>query len=94
MVMVSHTLSISQATVTVAVDRLMKKELMMRELCPEDRRTKCLTLTEKGEAYLQENQSRHGALLRSIEGALGEEDSAQFVRILHKVNDYLDGVAL
>ena len=92
LVVVSHLLGVSKATITIETNRLIKKGLLVKNPCPEDHRSKELYLTQKGEYYLTENRQRQMEILTAIEEALGEEDTGHLLRILDKVNAYFDEI--
>jgi DNA-binding MarR family transcriptional regulator len=67
---ISSALSVSLATATGVVDRLVERGFVVREGQPEDRRVVLCRLSEKGEQLLnglwQLSRERAGALMRAL----------------------------
>ncbi len=82
----SQRLGVTTGTTTVTVDRLEKKEYAQRESVKEDRRMYLISLTEKGQKAYREHHTYHRALTEQIISVLSEEESAQFLAILKKIN--------
>lgn len=85
LVVLSNLLGIAQATVTQLVDRLIIKELLIKEVSPLDKRAKLISLTEKGETFLQHNMQNEYKRLHSLLEFLGDEDTNDLIRILDKI---------
>jgi DNA-binding MarR family transcriptional regulator len=79
-------LGVTTGTTTITVDRLEKKEYARRESVKEDRRVYLITLTEKGEKAFAEHHKYHASLTEQILSILSEEESAQMLTILKKIN--------
>lgn len=90
LVKISQVIGISGATATTLSDRLIKKGLIKKETSLEDKRTKLLSLTEKGEEYLLSNKLRKKEMLLSLISSIGEEDTKELARILRKINKHLE----
>lgn len=88
LVILSHALGIAQATVTQLVDRLIVKELIVKEISPLDKRAKLISLTQKGEGVLQHNIQNEYERLHSLLEYLGDDDTSNLIRILDKVIDH------
>lgn len=88
LVMLSNSLGITQATVTPLVDKLVAKELLIKEVSPTDKRAKLISLTPKGEEYLQHNLQFEYDRLHSLLEHLGDDDTNELIRILDKVIDH------
>jgi DNA-binding MarR family transcriptional regulator len=50
-------LQIAKAQMTHLIDKLVEKGFVIREMCPDDRRTINITLTEKGNKLLEEQDN-------------------------------------
>ncbi len=79
-------LGVTTGTTTVTVDRLEKKQYAVREAVKEDRRMYLIRLTEKGQKAYQEHHDYHHSLTEQMLSALSEEEGAQFLAILKKIN--------
>jgi DNA-binding MarR family transcriptional regulator len=51
-------LQIAKAQMTHLIDKMVEKGFVTREMCPRDRRTINITLTEKGARLLEENDAQ------------------------------------
>ncbi|WP_317854508.1 MarR family winged helix-turn-helix transcriptional regulator [Chakrabartyella piscis] len=90
LVKISQVIGISGATATTLSDRLIKKGLVKKEGSLEDKRTKLLSLTEKGEEYLLSNKMRNKEMILKLMSSIGEEDTKELARILKKINQHLE----
>lgn len=79
-------LGVTTGTTTVTVDRLEKKEYARRESTMEDRRVNLISLTEKGRQAFAEHHRFHLTLTEQMLSALQEEEAAQLLAILKKIN--------
>lgn len=86
LVMLASKLEISQATVTTLVDRLIKKELVIKTQSETDKRSKRISLSDKGYEFLKFNREKELAGIKSIYEILGEADTNEFIRILDKIS--------
>ena len=90
LVKISSVIGISAATATTLADRLIKKGLIKKEASLEDKRSKLLTLTQKGEEYLMSNRKRHKEMLLELTSSIGEQDTKELTRIICKINKCLE----
>lgn len=89
MLTMCQALGVTQATMTLVVNRLIKKGLLCKETSPDDKRAKLLSLTPAGEEALQRQQDLEQGKLFALLEHLGEEDASQLLRILSRTNDFL-----
>jgi DNA-binding MarR family transcriptional regulator len=82
----SQKLGVTTGTTTVTVDRLEKKEYAVRESVKEDRRMYLISLTPKGQTAYREHHDYHHCLTEQILSVLSEEEGAQFLAILKRIN--------
>lgn len=78
----SRSIGFDTSTIGGVIDRLEKRGLMQRNASADDRRVRLLTLTQEGEALLQEVQP---AMLRAqvrMLAPLPEEDRVRFMTML------------
>ncbi len=81
-------LVVSQATVSTVADRLIKKGLLSKRINEQDKRSKVVSLTDKGKRFLESNHRSFMEVLNSLSCSLGDEDTKELIRILNKVNRY------
>lgn len=80
-------LGVTTGTTTVTVDRLEKKAYASREPVKEDRRVHLITLTDKGRQAFDEHHQYHLNLTEQIGSVLSDEEAAQLLSLLRKINE-------
>lgn len=78
------TIFFDRATIGGVIDRLEAKGLVQRVVSPNDRRARLLTLTEAGQALLQQSRPVVEALQAHILAPLSEKEQATFLRLATK----------
>ena len=78
-------IGVTTGTLTVAVDRLEKKNLLVRKPHETDRRAFLIDLTEDGRAYFAQHHQFHLQMTREIVAGLTPEEQKLFAGILEKV---------
>ena len=78
-------IGVTTGTLTVAVDRLEKKKLLVRKPHDTDRRAFLIELTEEGHAYFVQHHQFHIQMTREIVAGLTPEEQNHFAEILEKV---------
>ena len=85
---------IRRSTVTATINRMEKNGLLVRESVDYDSRLKKLTLTEKGNSLHLLFKKRVEDLETQINEALNEEETAQFIKLIKKLEDKAETVEL
>lgn len=78
-------IGVTTGTLTVAVDRLEKKELLVRKPHEKDRRAYLIELTPEGEIYFEQHHQFHLKMTEELVGDLTSEEIVQFEGILKKI---------
>ncbi|MEK8130524.1 MarR family transcriptional regulator [Paenibacillus filicis] len=76
--------SIPSGSVTYAVDKLEKKDLIQRELSPEDRRSVIVKLTDTGQALFDDIFPKHTETIADVFSVLTDEEKQQLIGLLKK----------
>ena len=76
---------ISSGNITYSVDKLEKKQLLVRRPAQNDRRVIFAALTEQGCALLAEIFPQHAQVLRTATAGLTSEEKAQAIALLKKL---------
>ncbi|SFK05002.1 MarR family winged helix-turn-helix transcriptional regulator [Celeribacter neptunius] len=76
-----------RATIGGVVDRLESKGLLTRRVCEQDRRARLVSLTEAGEALLDELIPVVRSFQEDILSGLSEAERAEFLRLAAKAAD-------
>ncbi len=75
----------STGNMTLVIDNLVKSELVTRQRRPDDRRCIDISLTEKGEALIEEIFPAHVAGVVQTMGALSADEQQQLGALLRKL---------
>lgn len=78
-------IGVTTGTLTVAVDRLEEKQLLVRQSCKTDRRAFLIELTESGRAYFKQHHNFHIQMTQEIVADLTDEEQQIFGIILEKM---------
>lgn len=77
---------VSNPDVTRLLDRLVKKALVLRETCPENRRKIDISLTDRGRKLFKEAHiATKQALSSFFENKITDDEAIELRRILHKI---------
>jgi len=81
----ARVMGLSKPTVTVAIDKLLEKEYVIKVQSDEDRRSTHLHLTEKGKLINQMHDYAHHRMAERLTRALTAEELKLLVTLLDKV---------
>lgn len=76
---------VSSGGVTYLVDRLERRGLVERRVCPQDRRARYATLTADGQALLERIFPEHAACIEAALDGLDADEQHTALRLLHKL---------
>ena len=82
-------IGVTTGTLTVAVDRLEKKGLMVRKPHETDRRSYLIELTSQGRDCFKEHHQFHIRMTQEIVSELTAEEQVQFARLIEKVLNHI-----
>ena len=77
---------VTTGTLTVAVDRLEKKNLLKRVPHEKDRRSYLIVLTTEGNKYFNQHHNFHIKMTEELISCLTEKEQADFSEIIKKIN--------
>ena len=86
---IAHALDVTLATLTVACEKLVKKELIERVRAEHDRRVVLVSLTPKGRAVYLYHQQFHHDLIDSVIAELSQEEQQALAKALEKIEGFL-----
>jgi MarR family 2-MHQ and catechol resistance regulon transcriptional repressor len=75
---------LTPGSISVAVDRLEKKELVKRRNT-DDRRVRLVALTAKGRALITKTFREHAAAMEEVAGTLSQEERLMLLQLLKKL---------
>ncbi len=90
LVTISKSLSLSQATVTVLVNRLIDKKLVEKTPSEANKSRKLVSLTKEGIAQLERRRQSELDRIIAISQYIGEEDAQILTKILSKINKFYE----
>ena len=76
---------VTTGTLTVAVDRLEKKKMLVRKPHEKDRRSYLIELTEEGKKRFREHHNFHIKMTEELVSGLTEEEQDHFAEMIDKV---------
>src|SRR3954469_22294634 len=79
---------LTPGSISVAVDRLVKKGLVSRKDHPDDRRVRRVELTPKGRALITRGFSEHAAAMEDVANVLSKNERLTLLRLLKKLGKY------
>jgi len=87
---VSKDLSITVGTLTIGIDKLIRKGYVLRRRIEEDRRVVIVELTEKGIRANKEHSDFHKEMISSMFVGIDEPEKSVLTRGLEKLNNYFE----
>lgn len=88
MTQVAGALKISVSTLTVAINKLVKKGYVGRSRVPEDRRIVKIELTESGVKVVEEHQAFHHTMIENITSHMTEDEVDMVTKSLEGVREF------
>jgi MarR family 2-MHQ and catechol resistance regulon transcriptional repressor len=79
---------LTPGSISVAVDRLVRKGLVSRKDHPDDRRVRRVELTPKGRALITRGFGEHAAAMEDVAGALSKNERLTMLRLLKKLGKH------
>lgn len=76
--------NLTPGAISLAVDRLHKRELVSREESPEDRRVRIVALTQAGKDLIVPLFKKHAALMKDVFSELDSGELQQFEALLKR----------
>ncbi|VEF47571.1 MarR family transcriptional regulator [Bacillus freudenreichii] len=83
---------LASSSITYVVDKLEKKNLIIRKPCPKDRRVTYAVITEKGQEFMSEVFPKHKEALQEIFAGLEVEEKEQLIRQLKRLGMYAEEI--
>jgi MarR family 2-MHQ and catechol resistance regulon transcriptional repressor len=79
---------LTPGSISVAVDRLVRKGLVSRNDQPDDRRVRRVELTPKGRALITRGFREHAAAMEDAAGVLSKDERLTLLRLLKKMGKH------
>ncbi len=87
---IARYLKLSPASLTTAVNVLVKKKYLVREYSPSDRRVIYVHLTERGEQTNERYLVFVKDMIREVGDVLDEQTADRLIEFIYKLSDYLE----
>lgn len=85
-------MNVSKPAITFMITDLEKRGLVERIYDKQDRRRIFLSLTEKGEEFVEKSEEEANNFFAQVFEKLGEHDSDELIRIFEKLGDILENI--
>ncbi|GIO23334.1 MarR family winged helix-turn-helix transcriptional regulator [Oceanobacillus sp. J11TS1] len=82
---ISESVLISTGSITYVIDKLEKKELLIRTHCSEDRRVVYLEITDSGKQIMDDIFPKHQQVIEELFNDIPENDKKTVIEVLKKV---------
>jgi MarR family transcriptional regulator, 2-MHQ and catechol-resistance regulon repressor len=79
---------LTPGSISVAVERLVKKGLVSRKDHPRDRRVRQVELTAKGQSLIARGFKEHAAAMETVVSVLSENERRTLLRLLKKLGKH------
>ena len=79
---------LTPGSISVAVDRLVKKGLVSRKDHPRDRRVRQVELTAKGRALITRGFREHAAAMETVASVLSKNERLKLLQLLKKLGKH------
>ncbi|CAG9614809.1 HTH-type transcriptional regulator MhqR [Bacillus rhizoplanae] len=79
---------LASSSITYVVDKLEKKQLLVRRPCPKDRRVTYATITSEGIELMKIIFPKHEEAIQQIFGGLNHEEKKMMIEQLKKLGYY------
>ena len=79
---------LTPGSISVAVDRLVKKGLVSRKDHPDDRRVRQVELTPRGRTLITRGFGEHAAAMENVAGVLSKNERLTLLRLLKKLGKH------
>lgn len=86
----ANMLGITVGTLTVAIDRLVKKKYVERQRDTKDRRIVRISLTRQGKLAYRMHSKFHRVLVKRIMDPLSEEEQVLLTQMVGRIDNYVE----
>ncbi|GAF11856.1 transcriptional regulator, MarR family [Bacillus sp. JCM 19046] len=81
---------IASSSITYVVDKLEKKEMIARKPSPNDRRVTLVSITKKGQAWMDAVFPKHAEALEQVFAPLDPDEKQRLIQQLKEIGLYAD----
>ena len=81
---------LTPGSISIAVDRLVRKGLVVRKEQPADRRVRRVELTRKGRALIAATFREHAAAMENVVNVLSKKERTTLLRLLKKLGKHAE----
>jgi DNA-binding MarR family transcriptional regulator len=87
---VANDLSVTVGTLTIAINRLIKKEYVERKRTEEDKRVVLINLTEKGKLAYEQHAKFHDEMIKSAISGISIDEELVLISSLDKITRFFE----
>ena len=81
---------LTPGSISIAVDRLVRKGLVVRKEQPADRRVRRVELTRKGRALIAATFGHNAAAMKNVVNVLSKNEQTTLLRLLNKLGKHAE----
>lgn len=85
---------LASSSITYVVDKLEKKQLLVRKPCSRDRRVTYAVITDKGRELMEAIFPKHKKAIEKIFAGINDEEKAQLIEQLKRLGKHAQEMAL
>ncbi|MDF2594053.1 MAG: regulatory protein MarR [Clostridia bacterium] len=85
---VASQIGVTVGTLTTSINRLVKKEYVIRNRCEDDRRFVEIELSHKGKLAYRIHESFHQTMVKAMIDKLSDEDNEVLINSLKKLTEF------
>ena len=89
---IGQRLFLTSGSITTAIDRLQKRDFVMRKPYPEDGRVTLVDLTDEGRELIERSFRQHELYMEAVMGALSGAERATLLPLLRKMGRFADNL--
>mgnify|MGYP003295694060 CR=1 FL=1 len=83
-------MNVTTPRITAILNKLEAKNLIARNISPEDRRNVFITLSDEGRKVVEEKNAQQEMLIQTLVERVDEKDIEAFIRVLNTLDTVID----
>lgn len=83
-------MNVTTPRITAILNKLEAKNLIERNISPEDRRNVFITLSDQGRTVVEEKNAQQKTMIQTLVERVEEEDIEAFIRVLNVLDTVID----
>ena len=83
-------MNVTTPRITAILNKLEEKNLIERNISPEDRRNVFITLSDEGRKIVEDKKAQQETLIQTLVERVDEKDIEAFIRVLNALDTVID----